>query len=76
MVVKLVFDPNSSNVPTYERLIECDTLHVTRGKEMELSFYESGKHIENTIFRDECVAVFVMENGKTVDTFSFEPRLD
>lgn len=70
MVVKLVFSP------IYERLIECDTLHVTKGKEMELSFYGSGKHIETAIFRDERVTGFVMENGKTVDTFSFEPRLD
>ncbi len=68
MIVKLVYSE------VYQRLIDCDTLHIHRGeKGLELDLYNNGKHIEGSAFKDDPVSVYVMENGKTIETISFTP---
>ncbi len=72
MIVKMDFGVN------HICMVECDTVHINRNAHKEvnsfrLSLYKGGKLIEQPKFETK-VAVFIMENGKTVDRIDYNPN--
>lgn len=70
MVVLIQTYPNNLE-GTYQRMVECDTIHKTiEIDSVELLLYKDGKLLENNEFKDK-TKIFIMENGKTIDRIDF-----
>lgn len=72
MIVKMMFGGTDKNgQETYERMVECDTIHKHEGEDkLNLSLYKDGKLIDDPDFKHS-VQVYIMEKGKTVEHINF-----
>lgn len=69
MIVKILFSSE------YERIIECDTIAITRDDvSRKFGFLTGGKLVEEIEFKEHPADIFIMENGKTIDRINFNPK--
>jgi len=74
MIVKIRTYPNieGDTDGTYERMIECDTVHrVQHEDSLELLLYRGGKMGQNLIFKEKTRVIFI-EKGKIIDRIDFK----